>query len=220
MCGRFDTSLLTWADIHDQLAGFAPVSTAPLNLQPNDDVRPTTQQLFAHLKDGAWSVERGRWGLVPFFRNGKPMKDTAEGAGDGFRQTTFNAKAETVDTLKSYQRPFEKRRCVVPASGWYEWSGPKGGKTKHAFRRKDGGIVWFAGIWEHVTTPDEGEVTSFTILTGPPEGMLKDYHDRTPVVLELDDFGLWLDPAKDASPLWKTSRPERFARPAEDPVPA
>jgi len=65
MCGRFDPSHLNWRDIHDQLAALIPVTSAPLNLEPNDDVRPTTAQVTARIVDGGWVLERMRWGLVP-----------------------------------------------------------------------------------------------------------------------------------------------------------
>lgn len=170
MCGRFDTSQLTWAQIHDQLSRFAKVTTAPLNLEPNDDVRPTTQQVVARLDDGAWRLDKMRWGLVPHWRSGKPLKDTEKGKGDGFKLTTFNARVEGVASAATFRDAFKHRRCVVPASGWYEWTGSPGSKVKHAFRRRDGEPVWFAGLWDVVTTPDAGDLTSFTILTGPSEG--------------------------------------------------
>lgn len=210
MCGRFDTSHLTWAQIHDQLARFTAVSTPPLNLEPNDDVRPTTQQLTARLEDGAWVLERMRWGLVPFWRSGKPLKDTTKGAGDGFKLTTFNARCEGVASAATFKGAFARRRCLVPASAWFEWTGESGSKTKHAFRRADDGIIWFAGIWDNCTTPDAGEVTSFTILTGPSQGLLANYHDRAPVILEPEDFAVWMDPANDPAEVMAAVRAERF----------
>ena len=210
MCGRFDTSHLSWRDIHEQLSGFAEVTTAPLNLEANDDVRPTTAQVTARLEDGRWVLEKMRWGLVPFWRGGKPLKDTAKGAGDGFKLTTFNARVEGVATSSTFKGAFARRRCIAPANAWYEWTGPEGKKTKHRFARKDGGIVWFAGIWDRVTTPDAGEFASFSILTGPSAGWLSDYHTRAPVILEPAEWGDWLDPAKDAGALIAAVRPERF----------
>lgn len=85
-----------------------------------------------------------------------------------------------------------------------------GAKIKHRFARTDGGPVWFAGLWDHCTTPDAGDVASFTILTGPAAGVLADYHDRAPVILEPDDWSIWLDPSQDAQALMASVRPERF----------
>lgn len=213
MCGRFDTSHLTWADIHAQLTQFTQhiqVVTAPINMEPNDDVRPTTAQVTARLQDGAWVLEKMRWGLVPFWRNGKPLKDSEKGKGDGFKLTTFNCRVETCETAATFKGAFSRRRCIVPASAWYEWTGPEGGKTKHRFARTDGKAIWFAGLWDRCTTPDAGEVTSFTILTGPSEGWLGDYHTRAPVILEPEEWGTWLDPTQDAGPLMAAVRAERF----------
>ncbi|WGM38168.1 SOS response-associated peptidase [Caulobacter sp. NIBR1757] len=213
MCGRFDTSHLTWADIHDQLTTFGehlPVVTAPINMEPNDDVRPTTPQVTARLQDGAWVLEKMRWGLVPFWRNGKPLKDSEKGKGDGFKLTTFNCRVETCESAATFKGAFSRRRCIAPASAWYEWTGPEGGKTKHRFARTDGKAIWFAGLWDRCTTPDAGEVTSFTILTGPSEGWLGDYHSRAPVILEPEEWGKWLDPTQDTGPLMAAVRAERF----------
>lgn len=210
MCGRFDTSHLAWRDIHDALASFIPVTTAPLNLETSADVRPTTPQLTARIDGDGWVLEKMRWGLVPFWRNGKPLKDTAKGAGDGFKLTTFNCRVETAVTASTFKGAFAKRRCIVPANAWYEWTGEAGAKVKHRFARADGLPIWFAGLWDRCTTPDAGDVASFTILTGPSAGWLGDYHDRAPVILEADEWSNWLDPSKDAAELMAAVRPERF----------
>lgn len=211
MCGRFDTSHLTWADIHAQLSSFSfPVRSEPVNVEPNEDVRPTTRQVTARLEDGGWIVEKQRWGLVPFWRNGKPLKDTEKGKGDGFKLTTFNARVETCAGTSTFRDSYAKRRCIVPASAWYEWTGEKGSKIKHRFARADGRAIWFAGLWDRCTTPDEGAFSSFTILTGPSAGWLGDYHDRAPVILDPDEVLRWLDPAQDAEALLQAVRPERF----------
>jgi len=210
MCGRFDTSHLSWADIHDQLAGFARITTPPVNLEGNDDVRPTTSQVTARLEEDGWVLEKMRWGLVPFWRNGKPLKDTEKGKDDGFKLTTFNCRGETAATAATFKGALARRRCIVPANAWYEWTGEPGSKVKHRFARADGGVIWFAGLWDRVTTPDAGEFASFTILTGPSDGWLSDYHDRAPMILEPEDFTLWLDPASDHSRFMDVVRAHRF----------
>lgn len=211
MCGRFDTSHLTWADIHDQLSKFGSVETAPLNIEPNDDVRPTTKQVTARLgDDGSWVLEKMRWGLIPFWRNGKPVKDTEKGRADGFKLTTFNARCEGVSTASTFKGAFSRRRCIVPASAWFEWTGEKGSKTKHRFARRDGHAIWFGGIWDRVMTSDEGEIASFTIITSESEGWLTDYHSRAPMILEPEDWGTWLDPSNDTEAMMRAVRSERF----------
>jgi putative SOS response-associated peptidase YedK len=212
MCGRFDTSHLTWAEIHAQLSRFGVVKTPPLNLEPSVDVRPTTAQLTARLdQDGGWLLEKMRWGLVPFWRNGKPLKDSVKGAGDGFKLTTFNARHETCAGTSTFREAFRKRRCIVPASAWFEWSGEGTPKPKFRFARADGQPLWFAGLWDRVATSDAGEVASFTILTGPSAGELARYHERAPVILEEAEWPVWLDPAASAAEVLAAVRPERFA---------
>lgn len=214
MCGRFDTSHLTWAQIHAALSTLCPVQTPPLNLEPNGDVRPTTPQLVAKLVDDSWVLEKKRWGLVPGWRSGKPLKNSARGAKDGFTLSTFNARTENLAAGAKrspvFSDSFAKRRCIVPASAWFEFTGPEGSKTKHRFARADGEPIWFAGLWDRCSTPDAGDFGSFTILTGPSAGWLSDYHDRAPVILEPAEWAAWLDPAQDAGELIAAVRPERF----------
>jgi putative SOS response-associated peptidase YedK len=210
MCGRFDTSHLTWAEIHRQLSGFAPVKTPPVNLEPNPDVRPTTRQVTARLdQDGEFIVEPMRWSLIPFWHKGR-VKPSARGAGDGFKLTTFNARVEDCATKPAFRGPFKSRRCIVPCSAWWEWREEEGGKVKYRFARGDGQPIWFAGLWDTCNTADEGEVRSFTIMTGPSAGHLAEYHDRAPVILDREDWSAWLDTAQDAHGLMARVRPERF----------
>ena len=82
--------------------------------------------------------------------------------------------------------------------------------TKHRFARADGELLWFAGIWDRVTTPDAGDFGSFTIITAESAGWLGDYHTRAPVILEPHDWGTWLDPSADVRDLFAGVRPERF----------
>lgn len=168
-------------------------------------------QATARLESDGWVVEKMRWGLVPFWRSGKPLKDTEKGKDDGFKLSTFNARSETCAGTSTFREAYAKRRCIIPASAWFEWTGDKGGKTKHRFARADGSLLWFAGLWDHVITPDAGEFGSFTILTGPSSGWLGDYHTRAPVTLNPHDWEAWLDPSADARDLFAAVRPERFA---------
>lgn len=211
MCGRFETTgKFTWAEIHKALSTIAPVTTPPLNLQPDDDVRPTSMQATARLESDGWVVEKMRWGLVPFWRSGKPLKDTEKGKDDGFKLSTFNARSETCAGTSTFREAYAKRRCIIPASAWFEWTGEKGAKIKHRFARADGDLLWFAGLWDHVITPDAGEFGSFTILTGPSDGWMGDYHTRAPVILNPHNWEAWLNPSVDARDLFAAVRPERF----------
>lgn len=136
MCGRFDTSHLTWADIHRQLSTLLPVTSAPMNLQANDDVRPTTSQAVARIEDRGFIVEPMRWSFLPHYWNGKPIKDTEKGKGDGFKLTTFNSSCLDVASscfrwraksspgpssapiATTSQRPQPLNERVAPSCGW------------------------------------------------------------------------------------------------------
>jgi putative SOS response-associated peptidase YedK len=215
MCGRFDTSHLYWRDIHDQLSSLVPVRSAPDNMEPTDDARPTDPHLVARLEADGFVLERMRWGLIPRSYKGKRVRPSERGAKDGFQLTTFNCRVEpfTGEEDKvpwTYKFAFAERRCIVPAMRWYEWTGAQGKKTKHAFARADGKPLWFAGIWDQCDTADMGAVRSFTIMTGKSAGVLADYHTRAPVILEPEDFSAWLDPAQDTRALLSDVRPDRF----------
>ena len=86
--------------------------------------------------------------------------------------------------------PSKKRRCLIPADQFYEWTGPKGKKVKWAFKPAD---KWFcfAGVWDRAETAD-GEIESFALLTGPPGEIMRPFHDRQPMILEESDYEAWL----------------------------
>lgn len=181
------------------LATPAP-SEAP-NMEPNDDVRPTTQQWVIRAGEAGGIASKMRWGLVPYWFKGPTLKD--------FKLTTFNAKAETVATAASYKGPFSRRRCLVPADGWYEWTGAKGAKTKHLFTARGGEPLTFAGLWETWRGP-EGPVESFSIITQPAGAPLNGYHDRAPVVIFAADRARYLDLSIDPTPLLGPESPDLF----------
>ena len=213
MCGRYRNKM-TYSDLRG-LSPFPLVRPEPQaapNMQPNLDVRPTTQQwVIRQAADGGEAVQM-RWGLVPFWHGGKALKD--------FKLTTFNAKAETVATAASFKGPFARRRCLVAADGWYEWraeNGPKAKKQRYLFTPKDGEPLTFAGLWERCTTADAGEVESFTIVTQPAGAPLNGYHDRAPVVIWSEDRKRWMRVGEDVAELLGPESPDRFdVRPISD----
>ena len=105
---------------------------------------------------------------------------------------TFNARAETVKTARSFKDNFARRRCLVAASGWYGWTGEKGSKTMWQFEPKDE-PMYLAGIWDRCQTADAGVVESFTIIVQPAGPPLNAYHDRAPVALFGEECRAWLD---------------------------
>lgn len=126
-----------------------------------------------------------RWGLVPSWAKDPKI---------GFKM--INARGETAHEKPSFRSAFKKRRCVIPASGWYEWrKNADGSKTPIYFHRTDGGIIVLAGLWESWTPPEGKAVETCTIITTAAAPRFMEIHDRMPVVLS--SFDAWLDEAID-----------------------
>ena len=129
-----------------------------------------------------------RWGLIPFFTKEINSK-----------YTMINARAETVDTNKAYKEPFKYRRCLVPASGFFEWKkGP--GKARQPLRitQESEEPFAFAGIWERWKprdNPEADEILSCSIITTVPNSLIEPIHDRMPVILPPELYDDWMDPA-------------------------
>jgi putative SOS response-associated peptidase YedK len=129
------------------------------------------------------------WGLIPWFsKDGKPS------------YSTINARAEGVQTAASYREPFKMRRCIVPASGYFEWTGPKNDRQPHYFTRADGEPMALAGLWDRWRSADKSETKeTFTIITTQASRFAAQFHDRMPVVLEPDSWDLWLNAEPDVA---------------------
>jgi len=128
-----------------------------------------------------------RWGLIPRW---------AKDADPGF--SAFNARAETVATQPAFREAFKARRCIVPATGFYEWQkqtgAPKSAKKQpYHIRRADGRPLALAGLWERWTSADGEVVESFTIITTTPNEFMRELHDRMPVILAREDYDTWLN---------------------------
>ena len=127
MCGRF-TQHYTWEEVHAFLSVFGP----PRNLQPHYNIAPTDIVDVIRLdKEGDRELVPMRWGLVPGW-----WKKTAKEM-----PATFNARAESVAEKPMFRDAFKSRRCIIPASGFYEWTGAKGAKQPHLFTAADGSPV-------------------------------------------------------------------------------
>ena len=180
MCGRF-TQHYTWQQVHE----FLSVIGAPLNLQPRYNIAPTTRIDVVRLdQEGRRELVRMRWGLVPGWWS-KPLKEVP---------ATFNARAETVAQKPMFRNAFTQRRCIIPASGFYEWTGEKGAKVPHLFSAADGAsVLAFAGLWDRWRDKANGEeVFSATIIVSGASEWMTPYHDRMPVLLTPDLFDAWL----------------------------
>lgn len=149
-----------------------------------------------------------RWGLIPWW-----AKDPKT------LPLMINARAESVAEKPAYRDPFKYRRCLVPASGFYEWQAPKsdrgkGPKQPYAVSPADGGLIAYAGLWETWHSADGSEIDTAAIVTTDANRLLMPIHERMPAVLEPQDFEAWLSPEttpKQAAALLKPAREELFA---------
>jgi putative SOS response-associated peptidase YedK len=125
-----------------------------------------------------------RWGLIPGW---------AKDAGIGNKLA--NARSETVHEKPSFRNAFKKRRCILPADGFYEWKAEGKRKQPYFIRFSTGRPFGIAGLWEQWRSPEIGElVQTATLLTTGPNALMQGIHDRMPVILAPADYGLWLDP--------------------------
>ena len=179
MCGRF-TQRYTWSEVHE----FLDVIGAPLNLRPRYNIAPTTTVDVVRAGEGGRELVPMRWGLVPIWWK-KALKEVP---------ATFNARAEGVAEKPMFRDAFRRRRCIVPASGFYEWTGGKGEKQPHLFTAADGApVLAFAGLWERWRDPAGEEVLSCTIIVSGASAWMAPYHDRMPVLISTAAVAGWLD---------------------------
>jgi putative SOS response-associated peptidase YedK len=181
MCGRFVQN----SPLHtiQQIFG---VETALLEAVPNYNVAPT-QKIFSIVKHEHknW-LETLYWGLVPFW-----AKDISIGS------RMINARAETVAEKPSFRNAFKKRRCLIPADGFYEWKGEKGNKQPYYISSPLVGPFAFAGLWEKWTDKEsDGDTVykSCTIITIAASGSVREIHHRMPAILSQEFHEKWLSP--------------------------
>jgi putative SOS response-associated peptidase YedK len=146
------------------------------------NVAPTDIMPIAILKEGRPVLVPARWGLVT-----PQSKDLKSGA------KRINAPSQNIMKWADYRVPYKaKRRCIVPASGFYEWESRPDGKHPYLFMSAEGGLLGFAGLWEQWAKPDGEPLLSYTIMTVEPNDFVKRFHDRMPVVLDERDYLQWL----------------------------
>jgi putative SOS response-associated peptidase YedK len=159
-----------------------PIELAPhYNVCPGQDV-PVVR---ARHGDGDRTLALLRWGLVPWF-----VKQPGPAA------RMINARAETAATSPAFREALRRRRCLLPANGFYEWQASalrRGPKQPFFIRRTDDAPIALAGLWERWKGPDGSRIESCTVLTTIPNERLVDVHDRMPVILPRDAWSLWLD---------------------------
>ncbi|MFH1044445.1 MAG: SOS response-associated peptidase [Pseudomonadota bacterium] len=179
MCGRYN--IITDAQaLYDAFQVEVESNAASL---VRYNVAPATDQMVIVADGGQRSARWHRWGLIPHW-----AKDRLIG------HKAINARGESVAAKPAFRAAFRQRRCLVPATGFYEWKALAFGKQPYLIRLRDGGLFSFAGLWETWSGP-EGEVRSFAIITTVPNELMARIHDRMPAIIPRERYARWLDPA-------------------------
>ena len=141
-------------------------------LQPSYNIAPTQMVLVVRQVSDHNSLDLLKWGLVPSW-----AKDPSIGS------QLINARSETIAVKPSFRHAIKYHRCIVPASGYFDWKHEGKTKTPYYFRMKDGSPLGLAGIWEEWQAPDGSLLDTFAILTTSANKLVESVHDRMPVIL-------------------------------------
>lgn len=199
MCGRY-ASFTALTDIQlafdiDTLGSECESLEPSWNVAPTQDI-PIVVERFARPLSATGSHSPGddvvrelhvaRWGLVPPW---------SKGPSQGSQM--INARVETLAEKRSFAPSLAKRRCIVPADGYFEWQATAGGKIPYFIHSAGGSPLGFAGLYGWWKKPDGSWLLSATIVTRAAEGELARIHERTPLILEPGEYEAWLDPRQD-----------------------
>lgn len=181
MCGRFVQ--VEKPEFYAQHFGVEFVRTETLT--PRYNVAPTSTVYAVADHEGSRVLTSFRWGLVPFW-----AKDAKIGS------RAINARVETAPDKPMFRNSFASHRCLIPVDGFYEWERKAKGKLPHFIFAKDRKPLPVAGLWSSWHDPDTDErLLTCTILTGPPNELLENIHDRMPVIVPAERWDEWLDPS-------------------------
>lgn len=176
MCGRYFLDTLPELLAQQFRMHKYPVYSASYNIAPTQP----NLILRQHGADLEWAWVR--WGLIPHW-----AKDP------GMAAKMVNARAETVADKPAFRGAFRYRRCIIPASGFFEWQATAAGKQPYAIVPTDLPSFGLAGLWEHWTAADGSVVETSTILTTSPNALMATLHDRMPVILDSADYATWIE---------------------------
>jgi putative SOS response-associated peptidase YedK len=178
MCGRF-TLTRSAAEVAAHFGlETAPMLVARYNLAPSQEAPVVRVR-----RSGERVIELRRWGLVPRW---------ARDVGVGAR--LINARIESLAERPAFREALRRRRCLVPADGFYEWQGPAGRRRPHHIALPEGELFAIAGLYERWLGPGGEAVDSFTLVTRPAVGAVAGLHDRMPWIVDPERYAAWLDP--------------------------
>lgn len=177
MCGRYTLSARRLERAEKALYSLFPELDPRYNIAPSQDV-----PIIRESPEGKYELVMARWGLIPRW-----AKEPKTG------YSMINARAETVTAKPAFRDAFRRRRCLIPADGFYEWK--KAGTVKQPFhiRLRGGGDFAFAGLWERWRGEGQ-EIESCSIIVTDANDLLRTIHDRMPVILDPTDYAAWLNP--------------------------
>ena len=182
MCRRF-----TLFSSPQELQRFFGTPLPSFEILPNYNVAPTQEIPVIIQHENGRHLKRRHWGLVPVW-----AKEKAIGC------KMINARAETVRLKSAFRTAIKQRRCLIPANGFFEWSGKLGNKQPYYFHLASGEPLAFAGLWEvwenKNTAAEASPYKSCTIITTDASDSVRDVHDRMPLILKPEFYGEWLDP--------------------------
>ncbi|MEK7808669.1 MAG: SOS response-associated peptidase [Chloroflexota bacterium] len=180
MCGRF-TLTLDPSQLQDL---FGLTGMPPPVLAPRYNIAPTQPVAAIILNDSSQrELTHFQWGLIPSW-----SKDPSMGM--------INARAETIREKPAFRAALKRRRCLIPANGFYEWQKTGKEKTPMYITLKDGSPFAIAGVWEQWRSPQEDVIRSCTLITTTPNSLMETIHDRMPAILNPKDYDRWLAPGE------------------------
>lgn len=180
MCGRYRLSRRKQIIAeHFETADWQDDWSPRYNIAPTQQV-PVIRQ---HPKEPVRQLSKMKWGLIPTW-----AKDTSSAA------RMINARSETAHTLPAFREAMKRRRCLVPADGFYEWQRAAKSKQPYCFEVSDGELFAFAGLWDGWKNTEGQWIKTCSILTTTPNAVTLPVHDRMPVILDRESYDLWLDP--------------------------
>ena len=184
MCGRY---ALTLKD-KEALQELRDLIGDDFEMTPRYNIAPQQTAPVIRRLDDKMKLDELRWGFRPAW-----LKDK--------NKAQINARAETVFESKMFKHSALNRRCLIPATGWYEWQVREGGKQPHYFHKRDGGLLLLAGIWTTWHGEDGKDEGNYAIITTAANSLAAPIHNRMPVILDEAGREAWLDSANQAAPV-------------------
>ena len=174
MCGRFAQTCSV-----DKVMSEFEVFQSEITLEPRYNIWPSQRIPVIIQQNGFRTLEMREWGLIPFWaKEPNPM---------------INARAETVEEKPTFWHAFQNRRCLIPASGFYEWTNESGQKLPYFIHLQNESPMAFAGLWEEWLSPEGETRLTCTILTIAANSLMQEIHHRMPVILTPSSGAIWLD---------------------------